>query len=111
MGTSRGKVLKFRNYQPRTDDLKANRLKAKDAPSIVIGNELEKKLKDEIQSKPTLLNIAPQKPNADLKRDVEKKLRRLARRTQKAIRELIQEKLAAEDVDAYDDAPDANDVK
>ena len=38
---------------------------------------------------PSTLNLAPQKPDADLKRDVEKKLRKLARRTQRAIRELI----------------------
>jgi hypothetical protein len=51
---------------------------------------------------PGTLNLAPQKPDADLKRDVEKKLRKLARRTQKAIRELIQEKLEAEKNGEFD---------
>jgi len=101
--TKDGRVLKFRNYQPKTDDLKENRLAPKEAPSVVIGGEVEKKLKAEITTKATLLNIAPQKPNADLKRDVAKKLKKLARRTQEAIRELIQEKMEAEEAGEYED--------
>ena len=38
-------------------------------------------------------NLAPRKPEWDLKRDVAKKLERLERRTQKAIAELIRERL------------------
>lgn len=37
--------------------------------------------------------MAPRKPDWDLKRDVAKKLERLERRTQKAIAELIRERL------------------
>ena len=37
--------------------------------------------------------LAPRQPDWDLKRDVEKKLEKLARRTQKAMAELIREKL------------------
>lgn len=37
--------------------------------------------------------MAPRKPDWDLKRDVAKKLERLDRRTQKAIAELIRERL------------------
>lgn len=40
------------------------------------------------------LNIAPKKVNWDLKRDVEKKLEKLNRRTQRAIVEIIRERLA-----------------
>jgi len=36
-----------------------------------------------------LLNLAPRKPDWDLKRDVAKKLEKLERRTQRAIAELI----------------------
>lgn len=35
------------------------------------------------------VNIAPKKPNWDLRRDVQKKLDKLERRTQKAILELL----------------------
>jgi coiled-coil domain-containing protein 12 len=40
-----------------------------------------------------ITNLAPRKPDWDLKRDVAKKLERLDRRTQKAIAELIRERL------------------
>lgn len=40
-----------------------------------------------------ITNLAPRKPDWDLKRDVAKKLDRLERRTQKAIAELIRERL------------------
>lgn len=38
-------------------------------------------------------NLAPRKPDWDLKRDVAKKLERLEKRTQRAIAELIRERL------------------
>ena len=40
------------------------------------------------------LNIAPKKANWDLKRDVEKKLEKLNRRTQRAIVDIIRERMA-----------------
>lgn len=40
-----------------------------------------------------ITNLAPRKPDWDLKRDASKKLERLERRTQKAIAELIRERL------------------
>ena len=40
-----------------------------------------------------ITNLAPRKPDWDLKRDVAKKLEKLERRTQKAIAELIRERL------------------
>lgn len=40
-----------------------------------------------------ITNLAPRKPDWDLKRDVAKKLERLERRTQKAIAELIRDRL------------------
>ena len=41
-------------------------------------------------------NLAPQKPDWDLKRDISKKLEKLERRTHKAIAELIRERLKNE---------------
>lgn len=49
-----------------------------------------------------LLNLAPRKPDWDLKRDVAKKLAKLEKRTQRAIAVLIRERLMEtkqEDVD------------
>jgi coiled-coil domain-containing protein 12 len=43
-----------------------------------------------------LLSLAPRKPDWDLKRDAEKKLKRLEKRTAKAIAELTRERLLAE---------------
>lgn len=40
-----------------------------------------------------LFNLAPKKPNWDLKRDVEKKLEKLDRKTQRAIYEIIRQRL------------------
>lgn len=40
-----------------------------------------------------LHNLAPRKPDWDLKRDVDKKLEKLEKRTQKAIAELIRDRL------------------
>ncbi len=43
-----------------------------------------------------LLSLAPRKPDWDLKRDVEKKLKRLEKRTTRAIAELTRERLLNE---------------
>lgn len=40
-----------------------------------------------------LLSLAPRKPDSDLKRDAEKKLKRLEKRTARAIAELTRERL------------------
>lgn len=40
-----------------------------------------------------IANLAPRKPDWDLKRDVSKKLEKLEKRTQRAIAELIRERL------------------
>ena len=44
------------------------------------------------------ISLAPRKPDWDLKRDVAPKLEKLERRTQKAIAELIRERLKEEDL-------------
>ena len=43
-------------------------------------------------------NLAPRKPDWDLKRDINPKLAKLEKRTQKAIAELIRERLKEEDL-------------
>uniref|UniRef100_T1ISS2 Coiled-coil domain-containing protein 12 n=1 Tax=Strigamia maritima TaxID=126957 RepID=T1ISS2_STRMM len=85
----------FRSYTPQSDSLKENKL-----PRANPGN-VEEKIKDQLEAgKPTevieevdLMNLAPRKPDWDLKRDVAKKLEKLEKRTQKAIAELIRDRL------------------
>lgn len=59
----------------------------------MIKRELERHLEEHGSE---TMNVAPRKPNWDLKRDVAKKMERLNRMTQKAIVELLREKLARE---------------
>ncbi|XP_077454153.1 coiled-coil domain-containing protein 12 [Stigmatopora argus] len=91
----RHKDLKLRNYTPEDDELKERQLpKAKPA-------SVEDKVKDQLKAanpepiieEVDLANLAPRKPDWDLKRDVAKKLEKLARRTQRAIAELIRDRL------------------
>ncbi|XP_017886495.1 coiled-coil domain-containing protein 12 [Ceratina calcarata] len=86
---------KFRSYKPQDDSLKNDVLD--DAKP---GN-VEEEVKDQLSAANTkvvieeldISNLAPRKPDWDLKRDVTKKLEKLERRTQKAIAELIMDRL------------------
>lgn len=49
-----------------------------------------------------VFNIAPKRPNWDLKREMEKKLAKLERRTQEAVHTLIRQRLAAQKGDSDD---------
>jgi len=49
-----------------------------------------------------VFNIAPKRPNWDLKREMEKKLAKLERRTQEAVHTLIRQRLAAQKGDSED---------
>lgn len=98
------KKIKFRNYQPYDKTLKGGDKKEASKENTsepivaessvpvetnIIKLELQKFQGDE-------LNIMPKKPNWDLKVQVEGKLEKLKNRTQKAIVEILREKLAAE---------------
>lgn len=110
-------VVKFRNYRPQdsalqtkkrphtdqeegadgaaenaapTDNKPAkNRKVEEEQEQDVISRELRELASDEI-------NIVPKKPNWDLKQQVNAKLDKLRRRTQRAIVEVLREKVAAE---------------
>ena len=57
-----------------------------------------------------LFNLAPRKPEWDLKRDIKSKLERLDRRTKRAIAEMIRERLKesvkADDLSHVNEVPD-----
>jgi coiled-coil domain-containing protein 12 len=82
-------VLRFRNYKPRNGALPhatiepARPAKATPAPVVDTAPAV----------KEPLLNLAPKKPNWDLKRDVEKDLAKLDRQTQLAINELLRRRV------------------
>ncbi|XP_011312115.1 coiled-coil domain-containing protein 12 [Fopius arisanus] len=84
---------RFRSYKPQDENLKEHVLETG------ISVELEKENPEEgTRSKAVIEeldigSLAPRKPDWDLKRDVSKKLEKLERRTQKAIAELIIERI------------------
>lgn len=49
-----------------------------------------------------VFNIAPKRPNWDLKRELDKKLAKLERKTQESIHTLIRQRLAGQKGDASD---------
>ncbi|CAL1406147.1 unnamed protein product [Linum trigynum] len=79
--------LRFHNYVPQAKELQEGRI----APPVL------PKFEDPVAAAPPpleekedpFLNIAPKKPNWDLRRDVQKKLDKLDRRTQKALYKLM----------------------
>ncbi|TKY52005.1 Coiled-coil domain-containing protein 12 [Spatholobus suberectus] len=82
--------MKFRNYVPHDKHLQEGKL----APAVL------PKFEDPVDAVPPpdpeakedpFLNIAPKKPNWDLRRDVQKKLDKLEKRTQKALYQLMVE--------------------
>ncbi|XP_072011005.1 coiled-coil domain-containing protein 12 [Engystomops pustulosus] len=91
--------LKLRNYTPQDESLKERKIAPAKPESV------EEKVKDQLEAaKPEpiieevdLTNLAPRKPDWDLKRDVAKKLEKLEKRTQRAIAELIRERLRGQE--------------
>ncbi|XVE99281.1 hypothetical protein REPUB_Repub03eG0185000 [Reevesia pubescens] len=81
--------MKFRNYVPHDKQLQEGKV----APPVL------PKFEDPVGAAPPpsedkedpFVNIAPKKPNWDLRRDVQKKLDKLERRTQKAMFKLIEQ--------------------
>nr|CAG4641383.1 EOG090X0KZ2 [Eulimnadia texana] len=85
----------FRSYTPLDEKLKDEVVPPPNLP------ELDEQVQEELKQAKTpatvaeldLENLAPRKPDWDLKRDIAKKLDKLERRTQKAIAELIRDRL------------------
>ncbi|XP_028673206.1 coiled-coil domain-containing protein 12 [Erpetoichthys calabaricus] len=93
--------LRLRNYTPEDEVLKERQVPKAKPVSV------EEKVKDQLEAaepapvieEVDLVNLAPRKPDWDLKRDVAKKLERLEKRTQRAIAELIRERLKGNESD------------
>ncbi|KAH6601730.1 hypothetical protein BASA61_001837 [Batrachochytrium salamandrivorans] len=87
-------LLRFRNYQPDAETLQDFV-----EPAPLIGPDAKGTCgygRRTVRSKELdLTNLAPKKPNWDLKRDLDKKLDKLERRTRVAMADLIRERLKA----------------
>ncbi|KAJ7444869.1 mRNA splicing factor [Mycena latifolia] len=103
-------VIKSRNFDPESRTLKKRAIAPDDvdmedtvernvaglAENIIA--EDEERRAQELD----VFNIAPKRPNWDLKREMDKKLSKLQRRTQEAIHTLIRQRLAAQKGDSDD---------
>ncbi|KAF2073377.1 hypothetical protein CYY_005322 [Polysphondylium violaceum] len=83
--------LKFRNYQPRDHKLNKYRVEKTKAPPIV--DELLARLQLLETNQEIQISFAPKKINWDLKRDSLKKITKLDKLTEKAIYQLIKQKI------------------
>ncbi|KAJ6637981.1 Coiled-coil domain-containing protein 12 [Pseudolycoriella hygida] len=90
------KIPKFRSYKPQDESILENAILAEAA-----AESIETEVQDQLDMLKTpivideidIVNLAPRKPDWDLKRDVSKKLEKLEKQTQRAIAELIRERL------------------
>ncbi|KAJ3762696.1 mRNA splicing factor [Lentinula raphanica] len=95
-------IIKNRNFDPESRTLKKHagsedvemdtvEKKVEGLAEQVIAEDEEKRAEDL-----NVFNIAPKRPNWDLKRETDKKLAKLERKTQEAIHTLIRQRLAAQ---------------
>ncbi|XP_071700516.1 uncharacterized protein [Rutidosis leptorrhynchoides] len=80
--------VKFRNYLPHDKQLQEGKLAPAELPKFE--DPVASELNVEDKKEDPFLNIAPKKPNWDLRRDVQKKHDKLDKRTQKAIFRLME---------------------
>ena len=88
--------LKFRNYVPRDDELRAAKVEEPKAPEPelpLLGAPpgAPSAAPEEDGNDDSILTLQPKKANWDLQRDVERKLAKLERRTQKAMLDLMRQ--------------------
>uniref|UniRef100_A0A914XGY0 Coiled-coil domain-containing protein 12 n=1 Tax=Plectus sambesii TaxID=2011161 RepID=A0A914XGY0_9BILA len=88
----------FRSYQPESEVLAVSKLPAP-TQTFAVEEELQEQLTAAVDTsvidEVDLTTLAPRKADWDLKRDVSKRLEKLERRTQRAIADLIRERLAS----------------
>lgn len=94
--------LVFRNYTPRDPELKKYALKQvhEERTAEMLKNAISSIVKSGKQQD---IELIPQKVNWDLKRDVLKQLKQLNVKTQKAIAELLKEKIEQENEELSDE--------
>lgn len=92
---------KFRSYKPQDESLKESVMPS--AKPADVAEEVKEQLAAAdsrvVMDDLDITTLAPRKPDWDLKRDVAKKLEKLEKRTQRAIAELIRDRLRLEQGD------------
>jgi len=90
----------FRSYKPADEDLQDLAIPEPQIEEITdkVKDDLENEHKGVVMESLDFTNLAPKKPDWDLKRAIAPKLEKLEKRTQKAIAELIRERLKKEDL-------------
>ncbi|EOY18712.1 Cwf18 isoform 2, partial [Theobroma cacao] len=83
--------MKFRNYVPHDIQLQEGKVAPPVLPKFEDPVEVAPPPSEDQEVLDPFVNIAPKKPNWDLRRDVQKKLDKLERRTQKAIYILMEQ--------------------
>ncbi|XP_057428007.1 uncharacterized protein LOC130721256 [Lotus japonicus] len=93
--------MKFRNYVPHDKHLQEGKL----APAVLpkFEDPVAASAPEPHPQEDPFLNIAPKKPNWDLRRDVQKKLDKLEKRTQKALYQLMVEQEKQKELAEGDD--------
>ncbi|RDB21401.1 Coiled-coil domain-containing protein 12 [Hypsizygus marmoreus] len=96
-------IIKNRNFDPESRTLRKydpkNDVIMEDTVEKDVAGLAEKIIAEDEERRAQELdvfNIAPKRPNWDLKREMEKKLAKLERKTQEAIHTLIRQRLAAQ---------------
>ncbi|KAJ3554899.1 hypothetical protein NM688_g2866 [Phlebia brevispora] len=95
-------IIKHRTYDPETKTLKKRTVDEDvemDTVEKQVNGLAEQIIEEDAQQRAQELDlhsIAPKRPNWDLKRDLDKKLAKLERKTQEAIHTLIRQRLAAQ---------------
>ncbi|XP_011876074.1 PREDICTED: coiled-coil domain-containing protein 12 [Vollenhovia emeryi] len=86
---------KFRSYKPQDESLKSNVIEEAKPGDVeaVVQEQLDAANTKVVIEELDISNLAPRKPDWDLKRDIAKKLEILERRTQKAIAEEVRARL------------------
>lgn len=95
-------VIKNRNFDPTTRTLRKHDRTEDDTEDTVeknvdgLAEEIIAEDEERRAQELDIFNIAPKRPNWDLKREMEKKLAKLERKTQESIHTLIRQRLAAQ---------------
>ncbi|KAH8826935.1 mRNA splicing factor [Flagelloscypha sp. PMI_526] len=103
-------IISHRNFDPTSRTLRKRDVQDADMNVDTVENNVEglaEKIIKEDEARRAqelnVFNIAPKRANWDLKRELEKKLAKLDRKTQEAIHTLIRQRLAAQKGDNTDD--------
>eukprot|EP01024_Parvocaulis_polyphysoides_P051762 TRINITY_DN5104_c0_g2_i3.p3 TRINITY_DN5104_c0_g2~~TRINITY_DN5104_c0_g2_i3.p3 ORF type:complete len:132 (-),score=19.57 TRINITY_DN5104_c0_g2_i3:392-787(-) len=86
-------TLKFRNYQIQSETIAYEKIEAAKVPTIEAKKDEGEGVQEDDQN---VINVAPKKANWDLKRDVQKQLQILERRTNRALAQLLLESIKKE---------------